>query len=118
MKPHKDPTNRKTIPIACTLEPAAMPDRLDDWKRVLATASGREPLGDDGDGSGSGVRLRFDTTDPAFAGELATLAAAEQGCCAFFRFAIVIEGGGAIYLDVRAPADAADVTAALFGASV
>ena len=105
---------RKRIPVACTLPADAMPSRLDDWTRVLATASGREPLGDDGDGSG--VRVRFDTTDPTFAGELATLAAAEQGCCAFFRFAIVIDGDGAIYLDVRAPDDAADVTAALFGA--
>lgn len=105
----------KRIPVACTLPTAAIPGRLDEWKRVLAMASGREPLDDDG--RGSGVRVRFDTTDPAFAGELAALAAAEQGCCAFYRFAVVIEGDGAIYLDVRFPDEAADVTVALFGAS-
>jgi DNA-binding transcriptional MerR regulator len=94
--------------VVCTLEPAAMPGRVEDWQRLLATASGREPI----DG---GVRVRFPATDPAFAAEVAALAAAEQGCCAFYRFAVVIDGDGSICLDVRSPDSAAAVTAALFG---
>ena len=40
---------------------------------------------------------------------------AEQGCCTFFAFAITIDDRG-IALEVRAPADAADLVTAVFGA--
>ena len=60
-----------------------------------------------------GLRLEFGPgTD---AGELARLAAAEQGCCRFFSFAVVIDGRG-LALEVSAPGEAADVVTALFGA--
>ena len=54
-------------------------------------------------------------TDTSVA-EIARLAAAEQGCCRFFGFAIVIDDRG-LALEVHAPDDAADLVTALFGAS-
>jgi len=94
------------VPIACTLEAGEMSGRIDEWHAVLAGATSRHALHD-------GLRLRFAPgTDVA---EIARLAAAEQGCCRFFDFALVIDAGG-IALDVHAPADAQPVLTALFGA--
>jgi MerR family transcriptional regulator, copper efflux regulator len=101
-------------PIACTLDAAAMGGRLDEWAALLASkadllagVTGRAAI----DG---GVRLEFGPgTD---VGELARLAAAEQGCCRFFSFALVIDGRG-LALEVSAPDEAADVVTALFGAT-
>jgi MerR family transcriptional regulator, copper efflux regulator len=60
-----------------------------------------------------GVRLRFGPdTDAA---EVARLAAAEQDCCRFFRFALSIDAHG-LALEVCAPAEAIDIVTALFGA--
>jgi MerR family transcriptional regulator, copper efflux regulator len=94
------------VPIACTLEAGEMSGRLDDWRAVLDGVTGRSSL----DG---GVRLRFQPD--ADVTEIARLAAAEQGCCRFFDFAVVIDGQG-IALDVHAPPHAADVVTAVFGA--
>ena len=47
-------------------------------------------------------------------GELAELAAAEQGCCGFFRFAITIDDRG-IGLEVTAPPEAVELVRELFG---
>lgn len=47
--------------------------------------------------------------------EVLRLAAAEQGCCAFFSFALTIDERGAA-LEVTAPADAAAMVEAVFGA--
>jgi DNA-binding transcriptional MerR regulator len=93
-------------PIACTLGAGAMGQRLSDWEAVLAQATDRSPI----DG---GVRLAFAPDAPL--ARIATLAAAEQGCCAFFHFALTVDQRG-IALEVRAPADAQDVLTALFGA--
>jgi len=101
-------------PIACTLGAGEMAGRLDEWKALLDDkrallqgVTGRLPLDD-------GVRLEFGPgTDVA---EIARLAAAEQGCCRFFTFAIVIDSRG-IALEVHAPPEAFDVVAALFGAA-
>lgn len=101
-------------PIACTLDAGRMGGRIDEWSALLAAT-------DDG-GSGvvsrqaidGGVRLELGPhTDVA---ALARLAAAEQDCCRFFRFALTIDARGAA-LEVRAPSDAADVVTALFGAT-
>ena len=46
--------------------------------------------------------------------ELARLAAAEQECCSFFDFTVRLASGRTA-LEVRAPADAQDVVASLFG---
>ncbi len=88
--------------------------RLDDWSALLAEKSdllqgvtARRPLDD-------GVRLEFGPNSDV--AEIARLAAAEQGCCRFFRFALVIDDQG-IALEVHAPPEATDVVAAAFGAA-
>jgi len=94
------------VPIACTLDPAAVPDRLAEWQAVFAAAESRFAL-DDG-----GLRIEFaDTVD---LGELARLIAAEQRCCTFFSFALTVDGRGTA-LEVRAPEGAAEIVADLFG---
>jgi hypothetical protein len=47
--------------------------------------------------------------------DLARLAAAEQDCCRFLAFALVVDGRG-IALEVHAPDDARPVLTTLFGA--
>lgn len=100
-------------PIACTLDGADMGTRLDEWKALLADKHGvlggvtaRRKLGD------GGLRLQFGPG--ADVTEIARLAAAEQGCCRFFRFALVIDDRG-VALEVHAPPDGEPVLAALFG---
>jgi MerR family transcriptional regulator, copper efflux regulator len=98
-------------PIACTLGAGEMSTRLDAWRAVLAGplsgVSARRAL-DDG-----GLRLEFGPHSDV--GEIARLAAAEQGCCAFFTFALVVDRRG-VALEVHAPADGLPVLTALFGA--
>lgn len=99
--------------IACTLGAEEMSNRLAEWNAVLEEK--RDPL------QGVVARYRLDdgvrlelapNTDVT---EVARLAAAEQGCCRFFSFALVIDARG-IALEIHAPPDAADVVTALFGA--
>ncbi|MGI8937591.1 MAG: MerR family transcriptional regulator [Iamia sp.] len=94
--------------IACTLPANEMPGRNDDWQRLVGHVVGREalPAGE------TGVRLALEPAAPL--DELTRLAVAEQGCCAFFSFTITVDGRG-LALEVRAPADADDLVAALFG---
>jgi DNA-binding transcriptional MerR regulator len=99
-------------PIACTLGPDEVSQRLEDWTALMADrpeleqgVTARVPLED-------GVRLDFGPGTPV--SEIARLAAAEQGCCRFLRFAIVIDDRG-IALEVHAPAAAAGIVTALFG---
>ena len=94
--------------IACTLPASEMPDRMDDWQTVLAHVTRREQTSD------RGLRLSLDAQVPL--DELAHLAAAEQGCCAFFAFTITVDQRGTA-LEVRAPDDAADLVTAVFGAA-
>jgi MerR family copper efflux transcriptional regulator len=100
-------------PIACTLDGGDMATRLDEWNALLADKHGllggvtaRRRL-DDG-----GLRLEFGPG--ADVPEIARLSAAEQGCCRFFRFALVIDDRG-VALEVHAPPDGEPVLAALFG---
>ena len=92
-------------PVACTLAPSAVPDRMADWHALLAHATEREHLDD-------GVRVRFAAGTPV--GALAELAVAEQACCRFFAFALVVDGRG-LALEVRGPDDARPVIDAVFG---
>ena len=100
------------VPIACTLDIREMGPRLDEWTALLtggqdlAGVAHRHRLGD------GGLRLEFGPR--ADVSEIARLAAAEQGCCRFFDFALTIDGRG-VALEVRAPRDAQPVVAALFG---
>ena len=91
--------------LACTLDPALVRERVEDWKRAVAEARSRETLP-------LGIRLRFAADHPA--GQLAALAQAERACCPFFDFAITIDDEG-IALDVAAPAEARPLVDILLG---
>lgn len=102
------------VSIACTLAAGEMSGRLDEWNALLAGrgdplggVTARLPLDD-------GVRLEFGENSDVTA--IARLAAAEQECCRFFGFALVIDQRG-IALEVRAPVDGQPVLSALFGAA-
>lgn len=87
--------------------PAGQVDRETDWRRLLKGVTRREAVAD-------GIRLSFSPeTDVA---DIARLVHAEQGCCAFFAFALTVDGRGTA-LEVRAPADAAGAVTTLFGAA-
>jgi DNA-binding transcriptional MerR regulator len=94
------------VAVACTLDAAELPGRLDAWGELLTEVIARERL----DG---GVRLRFPPS-PVLAGRLGELAAREQACCAFFTFALRLDPDGLTF-DVTAPEDAASIVADLFG---
>lgn len=92
-------------PIACTLSADQLGARLDEWRSVVAEATGREEVA-------GGTRLRF-RRDVDVA-RLATLIAAEQGCCRFFTFTLTVAVDD-VALEVLAPADARPVVDALVG---
>jgi MerR family transcriptional regulator, copper efflux regulator len=95
------------VPIACTLGAGDMATRLEEWNALLAAVVARRSLAD-------GFRLEFaPDTDVT---EIARLAAAEQGCCRFFAFTLVIDTRG-IALEVHAPAEGQPVLTALFGSA-
>jgi len=94
-------------PIACSLDAGSRPDRLAEWRTVLAHTTSRAATADGG--------LRLELHDDVPLEEVARLAAAEQRCCPFFSFAITADQRGAA-LEVRAPDGATDVVASLFGA--
>jgi DNA-binding transcriptional MerR regulator len=109
-----DDCNNDEVPIACTLGAGEMSGRLDEWNALLAGkqdllegVSARVPLDD-------GVRLEFGPNSDVT--EIARLAAAEQECCRFFSFALVIDQRGTA-LEVHAPADGQPVLTSLFGAA-
>ncbi len=93
-------------PIACTLEPDAMPERLADWRTVLGQARTRVATADGG--------LRIEFGDSIDLGDLARLVAAEQHCCGFFSFSLTVDQRGTA-LEVRAPEGASGIVAELFG---
>lgn len=94
-------------PIACTLSAAGMEAQLAAWRDLLVGVTDREPIDE-------GLRLTFGPdTDPA---AIATLAAAEQGCCAFLRFALTLDARG-LALEVRTRENSQEVLTTLFGAA-
>jgi MerR family copper efflux transcriptional regulator len=94
-------------PIVCTLATGSMSERLEDWEALLAHVTRRDRID-------AGIRATFGSGVPL--DELMRLAAAEQGCCQFFSFAITIDGRG-IALEVSAPDEALPIVHALFGAA-
>jgi MerR family copper efflux transcriptional regulator len=94
------------VPIACTLEPSDMPDRMVAWRDVAGHGRSRTTAADG--------TLRVELDDTIDIGELARLVAAEQHCCAFFSFAITVDHRG-IALEVGAPDGASDIVTSLFG---
>lgn len=93
-------------PVACTLGGAELGERTEQWRQLVGKVERREEIPD-------GVRLSFPAGTET-AGELAALAAAEQGCCAFFDFTLHLTPT-ALQLEVRAPESAAGMLADLFG---
>jgi len=93
-------------PIACTLPPRVVPERLAEWQAVLARARTRT-IREDG-------ALRVDLPRDVALDELARLVAAEQACCAFFAFTITVDARG-VGLEVRAPGGATDLVRSVFG---
>ncbi|MGW4104478.1 heavy metal-responsive transcriptional regulator [Streptomyces sp. NPDC004976] len=98
-----EPEAWRDAPVACTLGGADLGERT-----LVAKAEQREEITD-------GLRLSF-PPDAELAGRLAALAAAEQGCCAFFDFRLHLTPT-ALQLEVRAPESAAGMLADLFGAT-
>jgi MerR family copper efflux transcriptional regulator len=96
----------ESAPIACTLDAGAMPQRLDEWRAVLDRATARRSTGVGG--------LRVEFGDEVDLPQLSRLMAEEQQCCAFFSFSLTVDHRG-VALEVRAPEEAGDVVAALFG---
>ncbi|MGC4945062.1 MerR family DNA-binding protein [Streptomyces sp. DT224] len=96
----------REAPVACTLGGAELGMRTQQWQRLVDKAEGREEIDD-------GIRLSF-PVGADLAGEVAALAAAEQGCCAFFDFRLHLTPT-ALQLEVRAPESAAGMLADLFG---
>ena len=93
------------IPIACTLEAGAMPDRLAEWASVLEGATRWTAI----DG---GVRIELGPGVDV--GDLGRLIGAEQHCCAFLRFVLSVDADGVV-LEVRAPELAPGIVMQLFG---
>ena len=90
-------------PVACTLDGDGQQARLAEWHDLFTRVTAREPVPD-------GIRV---TLPGALAGRAAGLAAAEQRCCPFFRFALVFDGGD-VRLTLQAPPEAGPLLAALF----
>jgi len=98
-------TTDRADPIACTLAPDRVADRVGEWHGLVAQAVGRTSLAD-------GERLHF-ARDVDIAA-IARLVAAEQACCRFFTFTLTV-GADDVTLDVTGPPDARPVVDALVG---
>ncbi|MFD9575117.1 heavy metal-responsive transcriptional regulator [Streptomyces sp. NPDC059982] len=96
----------RDVPVACTLGGAELGERTEQWRALVGQAERRETIPD-------GLRLFF-PAGAELAGDLAALAAAEQGCCAFFGFTLHLTPTD-LQLEVRAPEAAAGMLADLFG---
>lgn len=101
------------VPIACTLAPGEMVDRVDDWEQLLARQVGR-PV-QVVDGAKGSVTVRF-PPDPALTRMASELAAQEQTCCGFIDFTLRIDQDGT-ELTATATLDGLPIVAALLGAS-
>jgi DNA-binding transcriptional MerR regulator len=99
----KSPTDS---PLACTLQPAEMPDRIADWQAALSSARERSMT--------TTGRLRVELDRNVDVAELACLIAAEQECCSFFSFALTIDERG-IGLEVGASDGATEIVDTVFG---
>ncbi|MFB7187030.1 hypothetical protein ACFC0C_19790 [Streptomyces sp. NPDC056178] len=94
--------------MACTLGGSELEGRTQEWRQLVGQAATRDEIPD-------GLRLTFPPT-AELAGRVAALAAAEQGCCAFFDITLHLTPA-ALELAVCAPEAAAPLLADLFGAT-
>lgn len=90
------------LPIACTLDPAALA------QRNAALLPGLARYATDVCWRTNGVRLTFGF-EPRLLADVASVIAAEHQCCRFLRFGLVVESGdGAVTLDVTGPEGTVD----------
>ncbi len=95
-------------PLACTLTPAELPDRVAE-----IAAIGRAGLLS-AEHAGTRVVLRF-RRDPALRGRLEAVVAAEAQCCAFLDMRLT-DGDDATVLTIAAPAGGEPILADLIEA--
>lgn len=100
--PEADDERWRTAPVACSLTSKDLGDRIGQWHQLLDGADTVQIP--------DGVRV---TLPAERAGDVAALAAAEQGCCPFFDFRLHLTGA-TLNLEVRAPAEGAELLADLF----
>jgi len=93
--------------IACSLNPESVGARIEDWNRLLTSATTRVTVV-------NGIRVGWNRDVDIAA--LAELAAAEQDCCSFFYFYIGI-GSDGVSLQVTGPDDTQEIINAVFGAA-
>lgn len=101
--PEQETERWQTAPVACSLTGDDMTARAATWHAALDGAT-RTPIAD-------GLRMTLPAERIA---RIAELAVAEQQCCPFFDFRLHLDGPD-LHLEVRAPAEAADLLAELFG---
>lgn len=89
------------VPIACTLTADQLPDRVEEWRSFLGSRVTAVERG------AASARLQLAAGDDVLAAA-ADLAQREKQCCAFFDFAIALEGQHR-WLAVSVPDDAAPV---------
>ncbi|GAB3844409.1 hypothetical protein ACFPIJ_51695 [Dactylosporangium cerinum] len=103
------------VPAACTLPTADQPVRLAEFDHLFTTAVRHvETI------SPTHAQLRL--SGPAgLEATVQDLTARETACCSFFAFTVTpepVDEGEALTLDVRVPAEHADVLASLTGRPV
>ncbi|ALV33184.1 heavy metal-responsive transcriptional regulator [Streptomyces sp. CdTB01] len=96
----------RDAPVVCTLGGPELEGRTQEWRQLVEQAATCENVPD-------GLRFTFPAT-AELAGQVAALAAAEQGCCSFFDFTLHLSPA-ALELTVRAPEAATPLLADLFG---
>jgi len=99
---------RLSVPVACTLEPDAVGDRIGEWRTFLATRV------DDVRHEGPVGRMRLRSGDDTLLVAV-DLAQREKACCGFFRFSVELEAD-ARWLRVEVPPDAVGILDDFFGA--
>jgi DNA-binding transcriptional MerR regulator len=92
-------------PIACTLDPADMRERVSTWRRLVSMATLREEIS-------CGVRLTLPPGTPL--GPIADLVAAELMCCAFLEVRISVAGAHTT-IEVTAPTNGRSMVDELLG---
>jgi MerR family transcriptional regulator, copper efflux regulator len=106
--PEPEPNPEGPPPIACSLSPAAVAERVGRWQQLLAHATDRRAV----DG---GLAIHF-PPGAKLTGRVVKLAAAEEACCPFYEFTIRLTPAGVV-LEVRAPAEASELVTAVFGSA-
>jgi hypothetical protein len=96
------------LPIACTLQPAALRARGDSLLPGLARrASAVEEIA-------KGYRLRFEVST-ALLQTVAQVVDAERQCCRFLKFSITVApDGGPLWLELTGPEGTREFLAGLF----